>query len=363
MRDLVGFDGATRDMADGTPYGYHWTGTGSAPTDAPPAPKGIACAPPEVRDRAYRAMLDAFELSEQHRQHLRHRGLSPGQVATLTLAGYRTLPDYHERARAIRAAIDSLGGGDPLAIPGLHRGNSSWRLAGRPGLLIPVRDVAGRIVACKIRPDDPGPDGAKYVWLSSTAHDGASPGAPAHVAAIRTTTGSTALRIGRLLAEQARSEQRVHGRGGTVDASGASRHVEAVAHDDRHGAGAGVAAHDRRREAGAVNDRADGEADSLPLLVRRTGGKHHRDTPGDERPAHRQQLACHVEVARHDEAGLPSAHVGPHFGALAVTHQQVGVGERRERAEPVAQGVRGVRHRSTPRAEATRGTRPSRPRD
>lgn len=195
MRDLVGFDGATREMVDGTPYGYHWTGAGSAPTDAPPAPKGIACAPPEVRDRAYRAMLDSFELSEQHRQHLRHRGLSPDQVAALTLAGYRTLPDYHERARAIRAAIDSLGGGDPLAIPGLHRGNSSWRLAGRPGLLIPVRDVAGRIVACKIRPDDPGPDGAKYVWLSSTAHDGASPGAPAHVAAIRTTTGSTALRI------------------------------------------------------------------------------------------------------------------------------------------------------------------------
>ena len=195
MRDLVGFDGATREMVDGTPYGYHWTGAGSAPTDAPPAPKGIACAPPEVRNRAYRAMLDSFELSEQHRQHLRHRGLSPDQVAALTLAGYRTLPDYHERARAIRAAIDSLGGGDPLAIPGLHRGNSSWRLAGRPGLLIPVRDVAGRIVACKIRPDDPGPDGAKYVWLSSTAHDGASPGAPAHVAAIRTTTGSTALRI------------------------------------------------------------------------------------------------------------------------------------------------------------------------
>ena len=195
MRDLVGFDGATREMVDGTPYGYHWTGAGSAPTDAPPAPKGIACAPPEVRDRAYRAMLDSFELSEQHRQHLRHRGLSPDHVAALTLAGYRTLPDYHERARAIRAAIDSLGGGDPLAIPGLHRGNSSWRLAGRPGLLIPVRDVAGRIVACKIRPDDPGPDGAKYVWLSSTAHDGASPGAPAHVAAIRTTTGSTALRI------------------------------------------------------------------------------------------------------------------------------------------------------------------------
>jgi hypothetical protein len=192
MRDLVGFDGATREMADGTPYGYHWTGAPRGDVAPPPASRGPACAPTEVRDRAYRAMLDSFELSEQHRQHLRHRGLSPDQVATLTLAGYRTLPDYHERARAIRAAIDSLGGGDPLAIPGLHRGNSSWRLAGRPGLLIPVRDVAGRIVACKIRPDDPGPDGGKYVWLSSAAHDGASPGAPAHVAAIR---GGAPLRI------------------------------------------------------------------------------------------------------------------------------------------------------------------------
>ena len=183
MRDLVGFDGATREMADGTPYGYHWTGAPRGDVAPPPASRGPACAPPEVRDRAYRAMLDSLELSEQHRQHLRARGLSPDQVAALTLAGYRTLPDYHERARAIRAAIDTLGGGDALTIPGLHRGKSSWRLAGRPGLLIPVRDTAGRVVALKIRPDDPG-DGGKYVWLSSAAHDGASPGALAHVAHI-----------------------------------------------------------------------------------------------------------------------------------------------------------------------------------
>lgn len=184
MRDLAGFDGVTREMTDGTPYGYHWTGAPRGDTAPPAAPRGPACAPPEVRDRAYRAMLDAFALSDLHRQHLRARGLSPDQVATLHLAGYRTLPDYPGRTQAIRAMVDTLGGGEPLTIPGLHRGKSSWRLAGRPGLLIPVRDVAGLVVAVKIRPDEPG-DGGKYVWLSSSAHDGASPGALAHVAAIR----------------------------------------------------------------------------------------------------------------------------------------------------------------------------------
>lgn len=193
MRDTVGFDDRERTNKAGEPYGFHWIdGARRDPSAYIPSsqngPTGPEVAPPEDRDRVYRALLDALDLSEQHRQHLRHRGLSPDQVAALHLGGYRTLPDDGQREPAIRAAAGALGGVDALAIPGLYRARSgkSLRLAGRAGLLIPVRDSEGRVVALKIRPDDPGA-GGKYVWLSGAHMGGSSPGAPAHVA--RATKG------------------------------------------------------------------------------------------------------------------------------------------------------------------------------
>lgn len=185
MRDTVGFDERERTNKAGEPYGFHWIdGARRDPSAYVPAgPSGPEPAPPEDRDRVYRALLDALALSDQHRQHLRHRGLSPDHVAALQLAGYRTLPDDGHREPAIRAAATALGTVDALAIPGLYRAKSgkSLRLAGRAGLVIPVRDVDGHVVALKLRPDDPG-DGGKYVWLSAAHMEGSSPGAPAHVA-------------------------------------------------------------------------------------------------------------------------------------------------------------------------------------
>jgi hypothetical protein len=48
--------------------------------------------------------------------------------------------------------------------------------------LIPCRDVQGRIVALKVRRDEPG-DGPKSVYLSSAKHGGPGPGSPCHVPA------------------------------------------------------------------------------------------------------------------------------------------------------------------------------------
>lgn len=199
---LVSKDGAAalcmRDMGDrvgefkdGTPYGFHWTGApGSFVAYDHKQEPDIA--PPEARDRAYRALLDALPLTEQHRQHLRHRGLSPDQAAALYLAGYRSLPDHPGRKGAITAAMSALGGLDATSLPGLYRGKDAWRLAGRAGLLIPVRDHLSRVIALKIRPDEPG-DGGKYVWLSANGHGGSGPGARCHVA--RATSDTGALRI------------------------------------------------------------------------------------------------------------------------------------------------------------------------
>jgi len=55
-----------------------------------------------------------------------------------------------------------------------------WSLAGAAGLLIPVRNLDGHIVALKVRADDPG-DGPKYTTISSAKHGGPSPGAQVHV--------------------------------------------------------------------------------------------------------------------------------------------------------------------------------------
>jgi hypothetical protein len=48
-------------------------------------------------------------------------------------------------------------------------------------MLIPIRDLSSRIVALKVRRDDPAEDGPRYVYLSSVGHGGPGPGSPVHV--------------------------------------------------------------------------------------------------------------------------------------------------------------------------------------
>jgi len=88
------------------------------------------------------------------------------------------------RAALARRLVDRLGADTCSKIPGLYvdaQGTRRWwTLAGAAGLLIPVRDVEGRIIALKVRADDPD-DSPKYTYLSSTKHDGPSPGAQGHV--------------------------------------------------------------------------------------------------------------------------------------------------------------------------------------
>lgn len=64
-------------------------------------------------------------------------------------------------------------------IPGLVQTNGTLQIASPPGMLIPVRDIQARIVALKIRLDDPC-EGTRYLYLSSTNCGGPGPGSPAH---------------------------------------------------------------------------------------------------------------------------------------------------------------------------------------
>ena len=72
-----------------------------------------------------------------------------------------------------------------LSVPGFilkagDNGRPYLTLAGAAGLLVPVRDPTGRVVALLTRRDDAGNGRGKYLYLSSAKHGGPGPGAPPH---------------------------------------------------------------------------------------------------------------------------------------------------------------------------------------
>lgn len=140
----------------------------------------VVRADPVTLDRVYRTLLAMLPLSSTHRQALRQRGLPDVEILRRS---YRTMP-LEGRAALARRVVDRFGPDVCSTIPGLyiatHDGQPYWSIAGAPGLLIPVRNIDGRIVAIKMRADDPR-ESPKYTYLSSTHHSGPGPGAPVHV--------------------------------------------------------------------------------------------------------------------------------------------------------------------------------------
>jgi hypothetical protein len=130
-------------------------------------------------DLVYRALLAALPLAASHRQALRKRGLADAEIVR---RGYRTLP--RQGRAAIAKRLITRFGDMGATVPGFYLaerdGQRWWSLAGAAGLLIPVRNVDGYIMALKVRADAPGYS-PKYTTVSSAKHGGPSPGAPAHV--------------------------------------------------------------------------------------------------------------------------------------------------------------------------------------
>lgn len=138
----------------------------------------------EQRHQVYSALLNLLSLSESHRRSLQERGLNNVQIAT---EQYRSVPFMgHERI-----AYELLSQGLELkGIPGFFRtrgyresyGTPIWTLRySRSGILLPVRDLQGRIQGLQIRFDkaiaikDPHkPDKTKlkrYGWLSTNENE------------------------------------------------------------------------------------------------------------------------------------------------------------------------------------------------
>ena len=176
-------DGAGRakvDRAGGEYWVYPLREATTAPVAWAPAPTAARTqAPSSALDTIYSNILAVLTLSASDRRDLRARGLSESEIDA---GGYRTLGPY-DRRRALVRAVKLFGEAACLEIPGviLRRENrdSYVCLAGSPGLLVPVRNVAGQIVALKLRRRTEG--GARYLYLSSVAAGGPGPGAPVHI--------------------------------------------------------------------------------------------------------------------------------------------------------------------------------------
>ena len=128
----------------------------------PPRPEKTEppCADIAVRDATYRALLQKLSLASDHLQNLLSRGLSEEVIVK---NNYRTTPLVGMRALS-KQLLDE---GHTLAgVPGFYREDGQWSFVPEQrGILIPVRDVRGRIQGLQVRRDNT--QKRKFRWVSS----------------------------------------------------------------------------------------------------------------------------------------------------------------------------------------------------
>lgn len=114
----------------------------------------------DARHATYTALLARLTLASDHRENLLHRGLSQEDISRL---GYKTTPLVGHGSLVKRL----LEEGRYLAgVPGFYKEDGRWsvKFPGR-GILIPVRDVKGRIQGLQVRLDNA--KKRKFRWVSS----------------------------------------------------------------------------------------------------------------------------------------------------------------------------------------------------
>lgn len=174
--------GRAKENRDGVTFYVHVLRGPERPVALPPLPPSVARPPADALSRAYQSLLDALPLAAEDQAGLRARGLSDAAIAA---NGYATLP-LEGRARLAREVIDSVGESMARSVPGVvwkvnDAGRGWWSVGGWPGLLIPCRDPAGRIVSVKVRRRGICPDQQRYTYLTSSARGGASADSTLHV--------------------------------------------------------------------------------------------------------------------------------------------------------------------------------------
>jgi hypothetical protein len=173
----------TKKDKNGAAYYLHrLDGTAALPHAEPPLMAGgstVERADSDDLHRVYAALLASLKLSTQHRENLHHRGLPDEEIDR---RGYRSLP-VQGRAHTAAKLRDQFGD-IVLRVPGFvtkeRDGRRYVTLAGAAGLVVPVRDGGGRIIAIKLRRDDVTGGSPRYSYMSSARDGGPGPGSPLH---------------------------------------------------------------------------------------------------------------------------------------------------------------------------------------
>jgi hypothetical protein len=136
------------------------------------------------RHKVYSRLLAACPLTDDAREGLRNRGLTDAEIDHRQY-GYVGEGIDIETLQTLAKAV---GGGKELArVPGMMIDRKRpeklyWSINAEHSLLIPVRDVNGRIIAMKKRLDNPASDGGRYRFLSRPkGSPWPSSGSPCHV--------------------------------------------------------------------------------------------------------------------------------------------------------------------------------------
>lgn len=131
----------------------------------PPKPKVIVvpeCPPTDIdaRNETYSALLSKLTLASDHRQNLLNRGLPEDEIVRL---GYKTTPVVGMSSIAKQLLADGLY---LAGVPGFFQKDGRWTfICESRGILIPVRDMEGRIQGLQIRRDNV--TRRKFRWVSS----------------------------------------------------------------------------------------------------------------------------------------------------------------------------------------------------
>ncbi len=158
VKDVAQIAGILIEYEDGRkwePTGY--TGIPKIKQAPPMIPENTKKDNPTL-DRYFRRLMNEFPIISAHKTHLtsEKRKMNDHQIQ---VRQYRSLTD-NKQARYYAASKISKEFGEPEGIPGFMfvKGTSTgnyWTIGGKPGLLIPFRDISNHISGFQIRYDKP----------------------------------------------------------------------------------------------------------------------------------------------------------------------------------------------------------------
>lgn len=193
MRDSTGLE---QTDASGQTYYLHVLDSSVPRRDGagPDAMQHEDRAPVAMLDEAYRYVLASLSLSESHHRDLATRGLSDDEIRARQ---YRTLP-IEGRGAIGKSVAARIGEASVRGVPGMRVGTdgtrSWWTLGGSAGLVVPVRNADGLVVALKVRADGE-TDGPRYTYVSSASKGGASAMLAVHVPTMRDDADCSEVRV------------------------------------------------------------------------------------------------------------------------------------------------------------------------